>query len=67
MVALAALAFVGIFFFAVPFALVIIGAAAIGFAGNASGLVAFRPSPPTRRGPPSTLLSRARSPEHVRA
>jgi chromate transporter len=45
MVALAALSFVGIFFFGVPFPLLIVAAAIIGFAGNAAGLAAFRPSP----------------------
>jgi chromate transporter len=44
MVAIAALAFVGIFFFAVPFPLIIIAAGLIGFAGNAMGLAAFRPA-----------------------
>ena len=44
MVALAALAFIGIFFFAVPFPLIIIAAALIGFAGNAAGIAAFRPA-----------------------
>src|SRR5438034_6861422 len=38
MVALAALAFIGIFFFAVPFPIIIAAAAVIGFAGNAAKL-----------------------------
>ena len=44
MVGIAALAFIGIFFFAVPFPLIIIAAAVTGFAGRAIGLEAFRPS-----------------------
>jgi chromate transporter len=44
MVVLAALAFIGIFFFAVPFPLIIVAAALIGFAGNAFGIAAFRPA-----------------------
>jgi chromate transporter len=44
MVALAALAFIGIFFFAVPFPLIIIAAAIIGLAGRALGLEAFIPA-----------------------
>lgn len=44
MVALAGLAFVAIFFFAVPFPLIILAAAVIGFAANALGLEAFRVS-----------------------
>ncbi len=41
MVLIAAAAFVAIFFFAVPFPIIIIAAAAIGFAGGKSGLKAF--------------------------
>ena len=37
MVALAALAFIGIFFFAVPFPIIIAAATVIGFAGNSAG------------------------------
>src|SRR5712672_4134708 len=44
MVALAALAFIGIFFFGVPFPIIIAAAAVIGFAGNAAGLEWFRAS-----------------------
>jgi len=44
MVALAALAFIGIFFFAVPFPIIIVAAALLGFAGNAMGIAAFRPA-----------------------
>jgi chromate transporter len=40
--AIAAAAFVAIFFFAVPFPLIILAAAIIGFAGGRSGLKAFR-------------------------
>jgi chromate transporter len=43
LVALAALAFVGIFFFAIPFPLIIIGAALIGFVASAFGIEAFQP------------------------
>ncbi len=42
MVALAAAAFVAIFFFHVPFPLIILGAAVIGFTGGRAGLAAFR-------------------------
>jgi chromate transporter len=41
MVTLAALAFVGIFFFAVPFPIIVFGAAMIGFAGDRLGFSAF--------------------------
>ncbi|HEX7966800.1 MAG TPA: chromate efflux transporter [Stellaceae bacterium] len=44
MVALAALAFIGIFFFAIPFPIIILAAALAGFIGNAAGLAAFRPA-----------------------
>jgi chromate transporter len=39
---LAAAAFIGIFFFAIPFPLIIIGAALIGFVGTASGAEVFK-------------------------
>jgi chromate transporter len=42
MKALAAVAFVGIFFFNVPFPVIVFGAALIGFIGAASGIQAFR-------------------------
>jgi chromate transporter len=42
MVGLAAAAFIGIFFFAVPFPVVILGAALIGFAGASGGAAAFQ-------------------------
>jgi chromate transporter len=41
MVGLAAAAFIGIFFFAVPFPIIIFGAALIGFLGSWSGARAF--------------------------
>jgi chromate transporter len=44
MLVLAVLAFVGIFFFAVPFPIIIAAAAFIGFAGHAARLPWFRPS-----------------------
>ncbi|GGF09740.1 chromate transporter [Aliidongia dinghuensis] len=43
MVGLAGLAFVAIFFFGVPFPLIVIAAALVGFVGNAAGIAAFRP------------------------
>lgn len=42
MIGIALLSFVGIFFFAVPFPLIVVAAAATGFAGNRMGLPAFR-------------------------
>jgi chromate transporter len=42
MVAIAALAFVGIFFFAIPFPAIVFGAALVGFLGGLSGFGAFR-------------------------
>jgi chromate transporter len=42
MVAIAAAAFIGIFFFNVPFPLIVFGAALIGFAGDLAGFTAFR-------------------------
>jgi chromate transporter len=73
MVALAALAFIGIFFFAVPFPVIIAVAAAIGFAGNAAGLEWFRasgghgPAGKGGEGPAAIDQAFAREiPEHVR-
>ena len=43
MVAIAALAFVGLFFLALPFPLIIAAAALIGFAGRALGIAGFAP------------------------
>jgi chromate transporter len=42
MIALAALAFIGIFFFEVPFPIIIFGAAIIGLVGGLAGVSAFR-------------------------
>jgi chromate transporter len=42
MIALAATAFVGIFFFSVPFPLIVFGAALIGFLGDLAGIPVFR-------------------------
>jgi chromate transporter len=42
MIALAAAAFVGIFFFSVPFPLIVFGAALIGFCGDLAGFTVFR-------------------------
>ena len=44
MIALAAIAFVGIFFFDVPFPLIVFGAACIGFVAGSMGLVQFQTS-----------------------
>jgi chromate transporter len=44
MIMLATLAFIGIFFFAVPFPIIIAAAALIGFAGSAARLEWFKPS-----------------------
>src|SRR5437899_2755240 len=72
MVALAALAFVGIFFFGVPFPIIIAAAAVIGFAGNATGLEWFRasgghgPAASSVEGPAAIDEAFARDiPEHV--
>ena len=48
-VALAALAFIGIFFFAVPFPLIVFGAALIGFAGAGARRRGFKARPRRRR------------------
>jgi chromate transporter len=73
MVALAALAFIGIFFFGVPFPIIIAAAAVIGFAGNAAGLEWFRasgghgPAAGGVEGPAAIDEAFARDiPEHVR-
>jgi chromate transporter len=42
MIALAAAAFIGIFFFSVPFPLIVFGAALIGFCGDLAGFPVFR-------------------------
>src|SRR4051794_378009 len=73
MVALAALAFIGIFFFAVPFPIIIAAAALIGFAGNAAGLEWFRVAgghgPAARGAEEPAAIDKAFAqeiPEHVR-
>jgi len=73
MFALAALAFIGIFFFAVPFPIIIAAAAVIGFAGNAARLEWFRasgghgPAASGVEGPAAIDEAFAREiPEHVR-
>ena len=73
MVALAALAFIGIFFFGVPFPIIIAAAAVIGFTGNAAGLEWFRasgghgPAASGDEGPAAIDEAFARNiPEHVR-
>ena len=56
MLALAAAAFIGIFFFGIPFPLIILGAALIGFLGARSGMSAFKIKAghdPTKAGAPS--------------
>jgi chromate transporter len=45
LIALAAVAFVAIFFFRVPFPLIVFGAALIGFIGDRAGLAVFRTAP----------------------
>lgn len=42
LIAVAALAFVGIYFFALPFPLIILSAALVGYVGSAAGLMFFR-------------------------
>ncbi|MFL5265746.1 MAG: chromate efflux transporter [Stellaceae bacterium] len=73
MVALAALAFIGIFFFALPFPIIIAAAALIGFAGNAAGLEWFRVAgghgPAARGAEEPAAIDKAFAqeiPEHVR-
>ncbi len=71
LVALAAAAFVGIFFFAVPFPLIVFAAALIGFAGGRAGLAAFAggaghgPAGADRVEEAETALGEA-VPDHVR-
>jgi chromate transporter len=74
MTALAGLAFVAIFFFAVPFPLIVVGAGLIGFLGNAAGIDAFRPGggnggKPAANDDGTAAIDRAFAreiPEHVR-
>ena len=49
MIAIAAVAFIAIFFFDVPFPVIVFGAACIGFVGGMLGLAAFRQRRRTRR------------------
>lgn len=70
--AIAALAFIGIFFFALPFPLIILASALVGFIGSAAGLAWFKTS--TGHGPAKAdqgpaLIDNAfanGAPEHVR-
>jgi chromate transporter len=72
MAGLAGLAFVAIFFFGTAFPLIVIGAGAIGFLGNAAGLEAFRPATGGKAAPNddgTAAIDRAFAleiPEHVR-
>jgi chromate transporter len=73
MVTVAALAFIGIFFFAVPFPVIVAAAALIGFAGNAAHLEWFKasgghgPAAKSVEGPAAIDEAFAREiPEHVR-
>jgi len=68
MIALAAIAFVAIFFFAVPFPIIIIAAGVIGYAGARSGRPEFAPAGHGHGGAGAvidTMLGEA-VPEHVR-
>ena len=63
MVGIAALAFIAIFFFSVPFPIIVLAAALIGLAGNLAGMTQFQGSsahgPPGGKGseaPPGSLL-----------
>jgi chromate transporter len=73
MVALAALAFIAIFFLGVPFPIVIATAALLGFAGNAAGLKGLQPSGhaakagPSPQSPPAIDAAFDRAlPDHVK-
>ena len=60
MIGLAALAFIGIFFFNVPFPIIVFGAACIGFVGGVLGLAAFQASNghgPGGTGRPALVIS----------
>jgi chromate transporter len=63
MIGIAAVAFVGIFFFAVPFPIIILGAAAIGFVASLTGMTAFQVA--TGHAPESLLGET--TPDHARA
>lgn len=56
LIALAAAAFVAIFFFRVPFPLIVFGAALIGFIGDRAGLAVFRTAPHGRAGKETGLV-----------
>ncbi|MCK1742604.1 chromate efflux transporter [Bradyrhizobium sp. 139] len=68
MIALAAIAFVAIFFFAVPFPIIIIAAGAIGYAGAKQGLPEFAPAGHGHGGGAALIDSMLGEavPEHVR-
>jgi len=68
---LAAAAFIGIFFFGIPFPLIVLGAALIGFAGAASGAEAFKAGSghdkgETEQGGPGDSALGDELPEHAR-
>jgi chromate transporter len=66
---LAAAAFIGIFFFAIPFPLIVLGAAAIGYIGTASGAQVFKTGgghgPSGNKGPEQPSLLGDELPEHA--
>lgn len=71
LIAVAALAFVGIYFFALPFPLIVLSAALIGYAGSAAGLTLFRAADhaPAKEDVQSALIDTAfaqGAPLHVR-
>jgi chromate transporter len=69
MIGLAVLSFVGIFFFAVPFPLIIASAALIGFIGSRMGLAAFRIEDADHTGKTSAIVDSILGddmPEHIR-
>ena len=66
MIALAAAAFVGIFFFSVPFPLIVFGAALIGFLGDLAGITAFRVGGGHAAGKGDAALLGDELPEHAR-
>ena len=69
MIALAALAFVAIFFFAVPFPIIILAAGVIGYAGARAGRPEFAPSAATVMAAASAVIDSMLGeavPEHVR-
>src|SRR6266498_1073147 len=66
MIALAGAAFVGIFFFSVPFPLIVFGAALIGFLGDLAGITAFRVGGGHAAGKGDAALLGDELPEHAR-